>query len=116
MSSYPLFHKRNMLAYLTVMLVWVVLSIISATILRWLVADGISWSTAIIWSGATCMSGMGIMFGASVINLRKLGPGFQRLADGAEDPEIPPVWCPVLTAATKAAINLSSTLRKGDRS
>ena len=115
MSSYPLFHKRNLPAYFTVMLVWGVLSILSATILRWLVTGGITWCKATIWSGVTCMSGMGIMFGASVINLRKLGPGFRRLADGAEDPKISPVWCPVLTAATKAAIKLSSTQRKGDR-
>ena len=115
MSSYPLFHKRNMPAYLAVVLVWVVFSILYATVLRWLVAGGIMWGKALIWSGITCMSGMCIMFGASLINLRKLAPGFQRLANGAEDPEISPVWCPVLTAATKAAIELSSTHHKGNR-
>ncbi|MDZ7778056.1 MAG: hypothetical protein U5L09_21790 [Bacteroidales bacterium] len=54
------------------------------------------------------MLGMMIMFGASVINLRKLSPGFKRLAAGEKDPKIPPVWCPVLTAATNAAMELVS--------
>jgi hypothetical protein len=57
------------------------------------------------------MAGMGIMFGASAVNLRKLRPDFKRLASGAEDPEIPAVWCPVLTKATRAAVELRENLK-----
>lgn len=60
------------------------------------------------------MSGMAIMFVASLLNLRKLTPGFRRLAEGEHDPRIPPVWCPVLTAATNAAVELASTVHEQD--
>ena len=116
MSPYPLIHKRNLPAYLAVMAAWIVVAVLSAAVLRWLANGGIAWGLALIWALVTCMAGMGIMFGASVLNLRKLGPGFARLAAGAEDPRIPPVWCPVLTAATNAALTLNATLRQGDAS
>jgi hypothetical protein len=66
-----------------------------------------SYLLLLIWAAITSMLGMMIMFGASVVNLRKLSPGFKRLAAGEKDPKIPPVWCPVLTAATNAAIELA---------
>lgn len=46
-----------------------------------------------------------------MINLGKLEKGFKRLADGEKDPKIPPVWCPVLTAATNAALDLSEKVQ-----
>lgn len=55
------------------------------------------------------------MFGASVINLGKLEKGFKRLADGEKDPKIPPVWCPVLTAATNAALDLSEKVQNPEQ-
>ncbi len=70
------------------------------------VRGAISWAPALIWAFISVMAGMGIMFGASAVNLKKLRPGFERLASGAKDPEIPPVWCPVLTMATRAAVEL----------
>lgn len=114
MSSFPLFHKRNLPAYLAVMAAWLVVAVLSAAVLRWLTRGGIAWRPALIWALVTCLAGMGIMFVASVLNLRKLGPGLARLAAGAEDPRIPPVWCPVLTAAVNAALKLNATLRQGD--
>jgi hypothetical protein len=54
------------------------------------------------------------MFTASVLNLRKLRPGFERMARG-EAPNIPAVWCPVLTRATAAAEELSNRLRASEQ-
>ncbi len=56
------------------------------------------------------------MFVASYINLKRLEPGFRRLAAGAKDPQIPAVWCPVLTMATKAAIELVDKVSRFDSS
>ena len=71
-------------------------------------ADSVGWLSALGFAGVAVMSGMAIMFGASAVNLRKLRPGFERLASGDRDPAIPPVWCPVLTMATRAAVDLST--------
>lgn len=106
MRTYPIFHKRNIPAYLAVMLAWVVISILSALSLQ-LFAEPVTFWKATIWAALTTMAGMSIMFVASVINLRKLAPGFRRLAEGNPNPEIPPVWCPVLTAAINAAVELA---------
>ena len=106
MEKYPLFSKKNIPSYLAVMLVWLVISVISSFLLYQL-ASGVSYWVLLIWAAITTMLGMMIMFGASVINLRKLSPGFKRLAAGEKDPQIPPVWCPVLTAATNAAMELA---------
>ncbi len=106
MEKYPLFSKKNIPSYLTVMLVWVLISVITSFLL-YQVVSGVSYWVLLIWAAITTMLGMMIMFGASVINLRKLSPGFKRLAVGEKDPKIPPVWCPVLTAATNAAMELA---------
>lgn len=111
MRPYPIFHKRNIPAYLTVMLAWVVISLLSALSLQ-LFAESVTFWKAIIWAALTTMAGMAIMFVASVIHLRKLAPGFRRLAEGNPNPEIPPVWCPVLTAATNAALELAASQAK----
>ena len=113
MKYYPLFRKKNIPAYLTVMGVWVAISLISATTLSILINNE-SYLILVIWAAITTMLGMGIMFGASAINLRKLTPGFKRLAAGEKDPQIPPVWCPVLTAATNAAMELVSEKHKSE--
>jgi hypothetical protein len=57
------------------------------------------------------MGGMAIMFGASALNLRKLRAGFARLSKGEPNPQIPPVWCPVLTMATNAAVELQRSVQ-----
>ncbi len=106
MEKYPLFSKKNIPSYLAVMLVWLVISVISSFLLYQFVS-GVYYWVLLIWAAITTMLGMMIMFGASVINLRKLSPGFKRLAAGEKDPNIPPVWCPVLTAATNAAMELA---------
>jgi len=111
MKSYPLFRKENIPAYISVMGVWAVVTIIWTVVLI-AVSDSLPFLTAFVWAGATAMSGMAIMFVASIINLHKLAPGFQRLAEGKRDPQIPPVWCPVLTAATNAAVELTSKLNE----
>jgi hypothetical protein len=111
MKSYPLFRKENIPAYFAVMAAWAVITGASAAALVTM-GDPLSLVKALVWAAATTMAGMAIMFGASVINLRKLVPGFRRLAEGRREPQIPPVWCPVLTAATNAAMELASKLSK----
>ena len=110
MTHYPLFRKENIPSYIVVMSIWLAFSIISATLLNFY-AEAISLWAAFLWAAISVMAGMCIMFGASVINLRKLEKGFKRLADGDKDPTIPPVWCPVLTAATNAALDLSEKMQ-----
>jgi len=106
MKQYPLFRKENIPAYIAVMSVWLIVSISMSAILVFLTGS-LSFWIALVWAAVTIMLGMSIMFVASIINLRKLVPGFKRLADGQPDPQIPPVWCPVLTAATNAAKDLA---------
>lgn len=113
MKRYPLFHKDNLPAYATVMSTWAIVTVASAVTLV-LVTGSLSMVTALVWAAATAMAGMAIMFVASVLNLRKLTPGFQRLAAGERDPQIPPVWCPVLTAATNAAVEMTAKMHDRD--
>lgn len=114
MKSYPLFRRENIPAYVSVMAAWAVFSVASAGALVE-VSNSISFTISLIWASITVMLGMLIMFVASFLNLRKLTPGFKRLADGQRDPQIPPVWCPVLTAATNAAIELNEKLQNQQR-
>ncbi|MGD9629369.1 MAG: hypothetical protein AB7V18_09000 [Pyrinomonadaceae bacterium] len=104
-KRYPLFQKENVPAYLTIGMVWMFISLSIGWLLTTLLP--LAFSHAFLVVAMTVMLGMAIMFVASVFNLRKLGPGFRRLARGERDPQIPPVWCPVLTAATRAAVELS---------
>jgi hypothetical protein len=113
MKPYPLFRKENLPAYLLILSTWAVLAVTCAATLV-LFAESLSFVVALIWAGVTVMLGMAIMFVASAMNLRKLAPGFKRLAEGQQDPQIPPVWCPVLTAATNAALELQHTLRESN--
>lgn len=112
MNRYPLMSARNLSAYATVFLLWAVVSIALAIILRTMTGSVVDWAAALVFAAVSVMAGMMIMFGASALNLRKLRPGFTRLAKGASDPQIPPVWCPVLTMATRAAVDLGETLRE----
>jgi len=112
MNKYPLFSIRNLPAYLAVLSMWFVVSILMAVLLHMASGNALGLFTAVAWSFISVMLGMAIMFGASAVNLRKLRPGFERLAAGAPDPEIPPVWCPVLTMATRAAIDCSNVVKK----
>jgi len=107
MNYYPPFRKENIKAYLSVLLIWTFVSLISAIVYT-MVTTSPNYIINIVWAAITSTLGMAIMFGASILNLRKLTPGFKRLAEGETNPNIPPVWCPVLTAATNAAIDLAS--------
>jgi len=112
-QKYPLVSKKNIPAYAVVLGLWIVSSLLIAIGIRSTLGRPIAWGPAVIWSLVSVMTGMGIMFGASAVNLRKLRAGFERLAAGAEDPEIPPVWCPVLTMATRAGVELRRDLKEG---
>ena len=113
-SPYPLFSARNLPAYATVLLLWAMASVLLALLLRAVTSPQVvSWTKALVFSAVAVMSGMAIMFGASVVNLRKLRPGFAAMAKGEKDPAIPPVWCPVLTMATRAAVELTRTAGAG---
>lgn len=105
-----LFRLENIPAYLTVLATWACISALSAAALKLTLAPAVPWSAALGWALVTVMAGMAIMFVASALNLRKLRRGFERLARGEADPEIPPVWCPVLTMATEAAVRLRRSL------
>jgi hypothetical protein len=105
-----LFRRENIPAYMTVMATWIGVSAVSAAVLKAILAPALSWPSALDWALVTVLAGMAIMFVASALNLRKLRRGFERLARGEAHPEIPPVWCPVLTMATDAAIRLRRSL------
>lgn len=111
---YPLFSARNLPAYAKVMVLWAAASIVLALLLRAVTALAVGWVAALVFAGVSVMAGMAIMFGASALNLRKLRPGFERMANGERDPAIPPVWCPVLTMATRAAVDLCDKVHAGD--
>ncbi len=96
------FRVRNIPAYLAVLAVWLAMSTVIAAVAARLF-DGPPtligfWMLALV----SVMAGMSIMFTASLFNLAKMRAGLSRLAEGNPDPKIPPVWCPVLTAATNA--------------
>ena len=112
MNRYPILTSRNLLAYVVVMLLWVGFTVVLAVVLRAVTESTVGWAAALVFAAVTVMLGMSIVFGASAVNLRKLRPGFERLADGATDPAIPQVWCPVLTMATRAAVEFSEKVRK----
>lgn len=94
MERYPLVSPKNLPAYAAVMGTWLVISAALAAGLRWLTNASLPWASAVGFAAVAVMLGMSIMFVASVVNLRKLRPGFERLADGAADPEIPRCGAP----------------------
>lgn len=108
MERYPLISSKNLPAY-GVVGSWLAVSAALAGVLRWLSDSSIPWWTALGFAAAA-MLGMMVMFVASAVNLRKLRPGFERLARGERDPAIPPMWCPVLTMATRSALDLHERL------
>jgi hypothetical protein len=108
--KYPLLSLNNVPAYAAVMGFWIIISLFAAAGIRFTAGGNIGWGVALIWSFISVMAGMGIMFGASAVNMKKLRPGFERLASGEKDPDIPPVWCPVLTMATRAAVELQENI------
>ena len=107
MEKYPLLARRNIPAYLVVASLWIGCAAVMAFALRTWSDAAVPWSVGAVWSLLAVMLGMSVMFGASVVNLRKLRPGFERLAAGAGEPSIPTVWCPVLTMAIRATLELS---------
>lgn len=110
MDRYPLLSTRNLKAYVLVMLLWAGVSLILTVVLTRFTDRALDPTAAFVFCTVSVLLGMAIMFGASVHNVRKLRPGFARLAAGECDPQIPPVWCPVLTMATRAAVDLSRNL------
>lgn len=112
-GQYPLLRKKNIPAYLVVMAAWIAISLVAAASLVLTVART-HWPQAIGWALVSTLAGMAIMFVASALNLRKLRAGFYRLSKGEADPGIPPVWCPVLTMATEAALELQRSLKQRD--
>lgn len=110
-----LFRREAIPAYLIVLTTWACISAGSAAALKMFLAPMLTWPAALGWALVTVMAGMAIMFVASALNLRKLRRGFERLARGEADPEIPPVWCPVLTMATEAAVRLRRSLSEIER-
>lgn len=114
-TKYPLLYAKNIPAYAVVMGLWIIISIISTFLMRHVSGGGIGWGAALLLGFASVMAGMGIMFGASAVNLRRLRPGFERLAAGEKDPQIPQVWCPVLTMATRAVMELQDKIFHSNR-
>jgi len=109
-SSLRPLRRENIPAYGAVMGTWLVLSAVLAALAAAALSDEPSFVALFIFSLIAVMAGMGIMFTASLLNLRKMRAGFERLAAGEPDPDIPPVWCPVLTTATQAATQLAGTV------
>lgn len=104
------FRRENIPAYGAVMGAWLALSTALAVLAAAMSKKSKPSFGAIFGFGSgAVMAGMGVMFTASLLNLRKMRGGFQRLAAGDPDPDIPPVWCPVLTTATQAATQLAHT-------
>lgn len=111
------FCADNLRAYFAVLAAWVAVSAAVTGIAGAVVTDRPSFLRLFVTALVAAMGGMAIMFISSLINLRKLRPGLERLARGEPDPEIPSVWCPVLTSATQAARRLAHEVeatRKGN--
>lgn len=101
--EYPLISKSNFKSYLIVLFFLIIISGVFAILLDTIPHDNLILN--VVFSFFAVMSGMMIMFVASAINLIKLRKGFKRLAEGKK-PNIPKVWCPVLTMATRASMEL----------
>lgn len=101
------FKKKNIGAYLKVMAVYVVLTIVVSFIydILYQQLSFVSISTIILVL-ISIFLGMSIMFTASLLNLKKLLPAFKQMAEGKTNVNIPSVWCPVLTSASEAATEM----------
>ena len=96
------FRARNIPAYLAVLAAWLAIAAAIAGVAARLFPAKPTFAELWILALFSVMAGMAIMFAASLLNLAKMRAGLSRLAEGNPDPNIPPVWCPVLTAATNA--------------
>jgi hypothetical protein len=111
--------RENTGAYLAVLAVYA-----AAVVLEWLAGKSLlpgtagggenGWRLPLLCAACTFV-GMAIMFGASLLNLRKMKAGFRELAEGKPAPAIPAVWCPVLTEARLAALELADKLAASSR-
>jgi len=104
------FRWSNWPAYLAVTAIWVILCIICWQVGLTAVSESLRSEMSGVVAGVAFMAGfagMAIMFGASLLNLKKMKGGFERLAKGELEPDIPSVWCPVLTSARQAALALA---------
>ena len=114
------FRLENIPAYLTVMVAWVAVAGILAGIANRMFHQKPTSLSLLVFALVCVMSGMAIMFTASLLNLAKMKAGLARLAAGDTNPRIPPVWCPVLTAAThavtKCARHLATQKYESERS
>lgn len=106
------FRVENIPAYLTVLVVYILVSTAIAALARAVMGGNPSFLSLWIVALVAVMAGMSIMFVASLLNLRKMRSGFARLAAGESNARIPPVWCPVLTAATQACTELAERLHQ----
>lgn len=107
------FRRENIPAYGAVMGTWLTLSATLAASAAALNKNKKpSFAAIFIYGLVAVMAGMSIMFTASLLNFRKMRAGFERLAAGEPDPQIPPVWCPVLTTATQAATQLAHSVHE----
>lgn len=91
-------------AYVTVMDTWAAVFVVWAIALV-AVSDSVRFGVALVWAAAATMSGMTIMFVASLLNLRKLSPGFRRLAEGEDDPSMPPSGAPYSPPSGQPAVS-----------
>lgn len=113
MERYPLVSRDNLPAYLKVMSAWCALTMAMAVLLKRIGGGSITRLARVAFSMGAVMLGMMIMFVASALNLRKLSPGFERLARGDSEPDIPKVWFPVLTMAMRSAVELCERVSGG---
>jgi hypothetical protein len=109
-----IFRRENTGAYLAVLAVYA-----AAVVLEWLAGKSLlpgtagggenGWRLPLLCAVCT-FAGMASMFGASLLNLRKMKAGFRQLAEGDPSPAIPAVWCPVLTEARLSALELAARM------
>jgi len=109
-SQLKAFRRENIPAYGAVMGTWFALSAALSAVAAIRLTRKPSYAAVFGFGLVAVMAGMGIMFTASLLNLRKMRSGFERLAAGDPEPDIPPVWCPVLTTATQAATQLAHSV------
>ena len=83
MGPYPLVSAKNLPAYATVMLLWVLVSVALALLLVTLTDGAVRWPVAVGFAAVSVMLGMSIMFGASA-ELEEAAPRLRTLGTGGE--------------------------------
>ncbi|MCM8821811.1 MAG: hypothetical protein NC831_03230 [Candidatus Omnitrophica bacterium] len=112
------FSKKNIPAYFAIMV-----SMVAISFLLWVVYLIFKTKTfeisyfglyrmELLFSFVNVIGGMMIMFIASYLSLRKMKKGWEEMAEGKRSVKIPPVWCPVLTAAKDAAEQLIEKIHR----